>query len=137
MKIAVRMLASAAAFIAVVPFATAQDAEKGATVFRQKCFQCHRVGAGAKNLIGPQLNGVVGRAATSVQGFNYSPIQRKKKAEGLVWTPENLDKYLESPRKFMPGTRMAFVGLPKPDDRQNIIAYLKTFNEKGEKVAGK
>lgn len=136
MKTAIRVFVLAVAASSLHSVAPqAQDLEKGATVYRQKCFQCHRVGAGARNLMGPQLNGVVGRPSMASEGFNYSPAQKAKRAEGLVWTEEALNAYLESPRTFMPGTRMYFVGLPSEEDRKAVIAYLKTFNEKGEQTA--
>lgn len=130
------LIAIAVAGLANLPtLASAQEIEKGATIFRQKCFACHRVGAGAKNITGPQLNGVVDRPAGSSTGFSYSSAQKAKAAEGLVWTEEALSQYLESPRKFIPGNRMGFIGMPSPDDRKAVIAYLKSFNEKGEQTA--
>lgn len=123
--------------IAMACSAAAQNIDQGATIFRQKCGQCHRVGVGAKNLVGPQLNGIVGRASGSSEGFSYSQIQKKMRSEGLVWTVDKLMTYLESPRKFMPGTRMAFAGLPDAQQRQDVVGYLKSFNEKGEQAAAK
>jgi cytochrome c len=75
------------------------------------------------NRVGPSLHGIIGRTAGSVPGFNYSAAN---KGSGVTWTEEVLFEYLENPREFMPGTRMAFVGLKKPQDRADVIAYLKT-----------
>ena len=102
----------------------AQDAENGQDLFRQ-CRACHQVGAGAKNLVGPHLNGIVGRKGGSVDGFSYSDANKKAGAGGLVWTDENLAKYLENPREFMPGTKMAYAGMKDKGDRDDLIAYLK------------
>ncbi len=104
----------------------AGDAAAGEKVFR-KCKSCHQVGDGAKNRIGPMLNGIVGNEIASVEGFKYSKAFLAKKEEGLVWTDEVLDTYLTKPKKFIPGTKMSYAGLKKEGDRENIIAYLMTF----------
>jgi cytochrome c2 len=104
--------------------ALAQDAENGEAVFRQ-CRACHQVGDGAKNLVGPQLNGAVGRKASSVEGYSYSQASKDAAAKGLVWTEDVLMKYLENPTTFMPGTKMAFAGLKDEDARKDVIEYLK------------
>lgn len=98
---------------------TAGDAAAGEKVFNQ-CKACHTVQAG-QNRVGPSLHGVVGRKAASVEGFNYSPAM---KASGLTWNAESLDKYLADPKAAIPGNKMAFAGLKKPEDRANVIAYL-------------
>ncbi len=102
----------------------AQDVENGQDLYRQ-CRACHQIGAGAKNLVGPQLNGVVGRKASSIEGFNYSQASHDAGGKGLVWTEENLDKYLTNPAAFMPGTKMAYAGIKDDADRKDVIAYLK------------
>ena len=98
------------------------DATAGKAVFA-KCSLCHYAEAG-KVKIGPPLWGVVGRPSGSVAGYPYSDAM---KAYNHVWTPENLFTYLESPMKVVPGTKMAFVGLPDATDRKNVIAYLATL----------
>lgn len=98
----------------------AGDPVKGKTVFA-RCAICHTVEPG-KNKLGPTLANIVGSKAGEVPGFNFSPAM---KASKVVWTPDALDKYLTNPRAFMPGNRMIFAGLPKPEDRANVIAYLK------------
>lgn len=103
--------------------AMAQDAENGQDLFRQ-CRACHQIGSGAKNLVGPHLNGIVGRKAGSVDGFNYSEANKKAGAGGLVWDEASLIKYLENPLGFMPGTKMAYAGLKDDGDRKDLIAYL-------------
>jgi cytochrome c len=97
------------------------DAAAGEKTFAQ-CKACHQVAEG-KNGVGPSLAGIVGRTAGQIAGFNYSAAN---KGSGVVWKEEVLFEYLEAPQKFMPGTKMAFAGLKKPQDRANVIAYLKT-----------
>jgi len=99
---------------------------EGEKVFR-KCKACHQVGEGAKNRVGPHLNGVVGRAAGAVEGFRYSKPLETAAAEGLVWTEDALGAFLADPRGFLKGTKMAFAGLKSEEDRAAIAAYLATF----------
>jgi cytochrome c len=116
-------LAAAAFIVSSLGAATpsqAQDAAKGKKVFA-KCMACHAVEAG-KNKVGPTLHGIVGRKAGTVEGFSYSDAMKNS---GLTWDDATLDKYLTSPKTAVPGNKMVFPGLPKPDDRANVIAYLK------------
>jgi cytochrome c len=92
---------------------------QGKTIFA-RCAICHSLQAGV-NEIGPSLHGVVGRHSGSVPGYSYSSANIHS---GLVWTPANLDRYLKSPQTVVPGTKMAFAGLPKDQDRADVIAYL-------------
>lgn len=96
------------------------DAAKGKKVFN-KCKACHSLKAG-KNKIGPSLNGIIGRASASVDGYKYS---KAMKAANLTWDEETLKKYLIKPKKFVKGTKMAFAGLKKEKQRDDLIAYLK------------
>ena len=98
----------------------AGDAAKGKKVFN-KCKACHSLKAG-KNKIGPSLNGIIGRAAGSVDGFKYS---KAMKGSGLTWDEETLKKYLTKPKKFIKKTKMSFGGLKKESQRADLIAYLK------------
>lgn len=102
------------------------DAAKGEKVFR-KCKACHAVGDGAENKVGPILNGVVGRAIAAGEGFEYSEVLVAMGAEGVVWDEANLAAFLEKPREYAAGTKMSFAGLRKEKDRDNVIAYLATF----------
>ncbi|PZQ80440.1 MAG: cytochrome c family protein [Ancylobacter novellus] len=110
----------------------AGDPAKGANVFK-KCMACHAVGEGAKNKVGPELNGIIGRKMGSIEGFNYSDTLKEHNAKGDVWTAEILSQYLENPKAFMPGVKMVFAGLPKESDRADLEAYLGTFNADGTK----
>lgn len=100
------------------------NAEAGAADFKKTCAACHTAEAG-KNKIGPSLFGVVGRTSGTVPGFNYSDAMKKA---ALAWTPENLDKYLADPRAIVPGNKMTYPGVKKPDERQDVIAYLATLH---------
>ena len=99
----------------------ARAEEPGEAVFKKSCAICHTLEAG-KNKIGPSLAGVVGRKAGSVAGFAYSAAN---KDSGDIWDEQTLDAYLTAPQKFMPGTKMVFVGLKDPGDRKALIEYLK------------
>ena len=103
--------------------AHAGDAAKGEKVFK-KCKACHVVDK-QKNKTGPHLVGLFGREAGSVKSFKrYS---KAIKGSGIVWTAETLDGYLENPKKYLKGGKMAFAGLKKEKDRQNVIAYLESM----------
>lgn len=119
-------LVLAALFASVSVPAVAQDVEAGEKVFR-KCQACHMVGEDAQNRVGPVLNGVVGRPIASVPDFSYSDAFTEKAGEGMVWDQENLHQYLADPKGFIPGNKMAFAGLRKPEDVDDVIAYLETF----------
>ena len=114
------------ATLAATPVLAEGDALAGEKVFN-KCKACHAVGDDAKNKSGPILNGIVGAAAGSVEGFKYSKALMAKAEEGLVWDEESLSAFLEKPRKYLPKTRMSFAGLKDEEDRANVIAYLAQF----------
>ena len=102
--------------------------EAGEKVFK-KCKACHQVGEGAKDRAGPQLNGVMGRAAGSVEGFKYSKALKAKADEGLVWNEETISAFLANPRGYMKGTKMGFAGLKSEEDQAAIAAYLSSFSD--------
>ncbi len=102
--------------------------EAGEGVFRQ-CMACHQVGDGAKNRSGPILNGILGRAAGTVEGFRYSRPLLEAAENGLVWTPETMAEFLANPRTYIRGTRMSFRGISDADDMEALIAYLSTFEQ--------
>jgi cytochrome c len=132
---ALRLGVAAVALALIAGLAGAQtlpagDPAKGATIFK-KCAACHKVGPGAKNAVGPALNGIVGRPAGTYPGFNYSDAN---KHSGVVWDEATLAAYLPSPKKFILGTKMTFVGLPDPRDVADVIAFLKQFDADGNKM---
>jgi cytochrome c len=96
------------------------DINAGAKVFK-KCQSCHKVGDGAKNGTGPQLNNIIDRAIGGVEGYKYSTALAER---GGVWDWESLDGFLEKPKTWAPGTKMGFNGLKKPKDRANVMAWL-------------
>lgn len=126
-----------AAFLALTVFclsaslASAQDAKAGAKVFK-KCRSCHTIGEGAKNKVGPHLNGMFGRTAGSIEGFKYSKAMRARGADGLVWNNQNFIEFITKPKKFIKKTRMGFGGLRKEKDRLNLIAFLKAQSVGGK-----
>ena len=101
----------------------AADPAKGEKVFG-KCKACHKLDG--TDGTGPHLNGVVGRAVASASGFNYDDAMKNHAAEAPEWTPDALQEFLADPKGVVPGTKMSFAGLPKPEDRANLIAYLAT-----------
>jgi cytochrome c len=103
--------------------AQAQDAAAGKRAFL-KCAACHSIKAGDPNKIGPNLSGVVGRKAGTAPGFRYSAAMKAKGA-GITWDAATLDKWLTRPSALIPGTSMAFGGVPNPTERAALIAYLK------------
>jgi cytochrome c len=105
------------------------DAAKGEATFKV-CKVCHHIGEGAKNFVGPVLNGVVGRKAGTYPGYNYSDAN---KDSGLTWDEATLKKYLKNPQAVVPGTKMAFPGMTNEADIDNVIAYLKQFDADGKK----
>ena len=119
-----------AALIASIGAAAAQDAAAGEKVFA-KCKICHQIGEGAKNMVGPVLNGVVGRKAGTYAGYHYSEANEKS---GITWDEAELKKYLKDPKGVVPGTKMVFPGLPNEKDIDNVIAYLKQFGPDGKKI---
>jgi len=95
------------------------DPAKGEQIFR-RCMACHSLAEG-QNRVGPTLYGIIGRTAGTVPNYRYSKANEES---GVTWTPEVMFEYLQNPRKFMPGTKMAFPGLPNPQDRVDVIAYI-------------
>ena len=96
------------------------DAAAGEKAFRN-CAACHKMEPG-KHGIGPSLHGITGKKAGTVAGYNASGQMKKS---GLIWNDQNLADYLENPRKKVPGTKMTYAGMRKPQDRANVIAYIK------------
>ncbi|MBX7497109.1 cytochrome c family protein [Qipengyuania sp. 6B39] len=97
------------------------DVAHGGEVFAQ-CQTCHVLEEGV-NRVGPSLAGIVGRAAGTVEGYTYSDANKNS---GITWTKEKLFQYLEKPQRVIPGTKMAFAGLPAGQDRADVIAYLES-----------
>lgn len=136
MSMATRIAAALALTIAGALPAFAQefgDPEKGAEVFK-KCRSCHQVGEGAKDRVGPHLNGIFGRRAGAHEGFKYSKDMLKQGADGLTWELETLDAYLENPKALISKTRMNFRGLNDAEDRADILAFLRQFSDNPQNI---
>lgn len=127
-------LFSAAALLALAttgPFALALrqgDPARGEKIYG-RCFACHAID---RDRTGPRHAGLFGRRAGSVPDFPYSPALKKAGANGLVWNDETLDKFLQSPTKFIPGTRMTYAGVPNDQERADLLAYLKAATAEGK-----
>jgi cytochrome c len=116
---------SAALFLAGIQHVQAQDAAAGEKVFTQ-CKACHQIGEGAKNAVGPVLNGLFGRPAGSVEGYNYSAAN---KSSGITWDEATFREYIQNPRAKVPGTKMIYAGLKDEKRINDLVAYLKTFQD--------
>jgi cytochrome c len=119
----IAVLSLIAASILSTPALAAGDPVQGKAVFA-RCAICHNVEKDGGNGVGPNLFGVVGRKAASVDGFNYSgPL----KASGVVWNDDNLSKWVAGPAKMIPGTKMAFGGIASKTQIADVVAYLNTL----------
>ena len=125
-----RFVVSVAAVLCLANSASAQDPAEGEKVFAT-CKACHQIGEGAKNAIGPELNGVVGRKAGSVAGYSYSDANKNS---GITWDESNLAEYLKDPKVKVPGTKMIFAGIKDEKKVQDLIAFLKQFDAAGKKA---
>ena len=124
---AFRLLATA--LLALLPAAGAlsADAERGRALYGE-CKRCHQAGGGAVHRIGPHLNDVFDRVAGSLGGFRYSPAMKAAGAGGLIWTEATLDEFLSDPHALVPRTRMSFAGMERPQDRADLLAWLRGFS---------
>jgi cytochrome c len=103
------------------------NVEKGKALYVQQCLTCHTIDKGGANKVGPNQWDIVGRKKASHEGFSYSSALQ---AKGGEWTYEDINHMIFKPQGFVRGTKMAFAGLPKEQDRADLIAYLRTMNDK-------
>ncbi|HEU5019276.1 MAG TPA: cytochrome c family protein [Pseudolabrys sp.] len=105
------------------------DAAAGKMVFN-RCLPCHSIGPGATNKVGPELNGLDGRHSGTAPGYNYSAANKNS---GIVWNKVTFAKYIQDPRKVIPGTKMFFPGIKNPKEIEDLWAYLTSFKADGSK----
>lgn len=131
-----KVLTGVAVALALATPALAQspDIEAGKKVFN-KCRACHAVGEGAANKVGPELNGIFGEAPAAVEGYNFSPALKEFASTHPAWDDATMTQWLSNPKALVPGTKMAFPGLKKPEEIAAVIAYLKSFDETGAAAA--
>jgi cytochrome c len=110
--------------------ALAQSAEAGERVYAQ-CRACHQIGENAKNLVGPQLNGMFGRKSGTIEGYNYTDANKNS---NITWDEATFREYIVDPKGKIPGTKMAFAGIKNPQQVTDLIAYIKQFDATGKKT---
>ena len=125
----IRSLFAALSLVAMAGVAHAQDVAAGEKSFA-KCRACHQIGETAKNAVGPELNGLIGRHSGSVEGYNYSEANKKS---GITWDEATFAEYIKDPKKKIPGTKMAFAGIKNDQEIKDLTAFLKQFDKDGKK----
>ena len=106
--------------------ATAQEPPPGQRVFRTQCGACHTIDQGGRNGVGPNLHGIVGRKAASIEGFRYSANIQARGGEGFTWTEENLRAYIANPKSVLPQGTMPYAGLRNEQQLNDLLDWLKT-----------
>ena len=124
-----RLTLSALALIASSAAALAQDAAAGKASFN-RCLACHAVGEGAKNKVGPVLNGLDGRKSGTVEGYSYTEANKNS---GITWNKDQFLDYIKDPKAKIPGTKMVFAGIKNENEAKSLWAYLKQFDKDGKK----
>jgi cytochrome c len=109
--------------------AMAQDLAAGKTSFN-KCMACHSIGEGAKNKVGPELNGLDGRKSGTVEGYNYSDANKNS---GITWNEATFKEYIKDPRAMIPKTKMIFPGIKNEKEVNDLWAYVSSFGPDGKK----
>ena len=123
-----RLVFGAALIAAMVATASAADVDNGKSIWN-KCRACHQIGENAKNMVGPELNGLFGRKAGSAPGFNYSEAN---KGSGITWDEATFREYIKNPKGKIPTTKMVFAGLSDDQDIDDLIAYLTQYGPDGK-----
>jgi cytochrome c len=123
------VLAAAVVLAAMAQSAQAQDVAAGEQSFK-KCLPCHAVGDGAKNKVGPELNGLDGRHSGTAEGYSYSDANKNS---GLTWNKDVFLDYIKDPRAKIPGTKMIFPGIKNEKEAGDLWAYLASFKADGTK----
>src|SRR5437763_5478714 len=123
------LIVASMALCATMGVARAQDLAAGEQSFR-KCSPCHSVGEDARNKVGPQLNGLVGRKSGTAAEYNYSDANKNA---GITWDEASFKDYIQNPMAKVPGTKMAFAGIKNDTEIANLWGYLKQFKADGSK----
>src|SRR6201989_2489334 len=108
--------------------ALAQDAAAGKTSFN-KCLPCHSIGEGAKNKVGPELNGLDGRKSGTAPDYNYSDANKNS---GITWNEAEFKVYIKDPKAKIPGTKMTFAGIKNENEINNLWSYVSQFDKDGK-----
>jgi cytochrome c len=116
------------ALSAAASSAFAQDVAAGKTSFN-KCLACHAIGEGAKNKVGPELNGLDGRKSGTVEGYSYSDANKNS---GITWNEAQFKEYIKDPKAKVPGTKMAFAGIKNDKEINDVWAYISQFDKDGK-----
>jgi cytochrome c len=124
-----QLLIASAVLCAATGASHAQDAAAGEKVFGL-CKACHSIGETAKNGVGPNLNGIIGRAAGTVEGYKYSDANLKS---GITWDEATFKEYIQDPKAKVPNTKMTYAGLKDQQKISDLVAYLKSFGADGKK----
>jgi cytochrome c len=112
-------------------FAQAQDVAAGKSSFN-KCLACHSIGENAKNKVGPELNGLNGRKSGTAPGYSYTDANKNS---GITWDEANFKEYIKDPKAKIPGTKMAFAGIKKETEVNDLWAFISQFDADGKVVA--
>jgi cytochrome c len=124
-----RLVFAALAMTASTGVTLAQDLAAGENSFK-KCAPCHAVGEGAKNKVGPVLNGLEGRKTGTIEGYTYSEANKNS---GITWDEASFLDYIKDPKAKIPGTKMVFAGIKNENEAKSLWAYLKQFDKDGNK----
>jgi cytochrome c len=126
-----KLTLSALVVVAASSFASAalaQDAAAGKASFN-KCLPCHSIGEGAKNKVGPELNGLDGRKSGTAPDYNYSDANKNS---GITWGEAVFKEYIKDPKGKIPGTKMTFAGIKNENEINNLWAYISSFDKDGK-----
>lgn len=122
------LIATALLSLATISAAPAQDVAAGKTSFN-KCMACHAIGENAKNKVGPELNGLNGRKSGTAEGYSYTEANKNS---GITWNEAEFKEYIKAPKAKIPGTKMAFAGITKQSEIDNLWAFIAQFDKDGK-----
>ena len=127
-KLTLSALIAFTSLAAAASSALAQDAAAGKSSFN-KCLACHAIGEGAKNKVGPELNGIDGRKSGTAEGYSYSDANKNS---GITWNKEQFLDYIKDPKAKIPGTKMVFAGIKKETEANDLWAFLSQYDKDGK-----